>query len=339
MLTICARQLEKQFVTYKKEAGLRGSLQSLFVRRPIVHSAVKSFDLDAHRGEIIGLLGPNGAGKTTLMKMFTGIIVPTSGQLEILGFEPARRDRRFRKRIALVMGQKSQLWWDIPAMDSFLLLQKYYEIPEAEFRQRLNELATLLEVEPMLRIHVRKLSLGERMKMELMASLLHQPEILFLDEPTIGLDLIAQANIRRFLVEYHQRHRPTILLTSHYMADVEALCQRIVLILKGEKKFDGSISTFGEILGREKMVKFRFSDPDVRKDSSWNALSPRWSEDGLSVELRIPEENLRETCAKILQRYPVTEFQTEKMPIERVMSTLMANPHLLDSPAPAGAPS
>jgi len=222
--------LKKEFRTYRKPPGVWGSLSSLFFRKYEFNKAVDDFDLQVEPGEIVGLLGPNGAGKTTLMKMFSGIIVPSSGQVRVLGFEPWKRDRTFRQKIALVMGQKAQLDWDIPAMDSLLLLQRYYEISEGDFSKRLGNLSEILGVSQLLHIHVRKLSLGERMKMELMASLLHRPEIIFLDEPTIGLDLIAQKSIRKFLLEYHQLHKTTIILTSHYMADVEALCPRIVLI-------------------------------------------------------------------------------------------------------------
>jgi ABC-2 type transport system ATP-binding protein len=280
-------------------------------------------------GEIIGLLGPNGAGKTTLMKMFTGIIVPSSGTLEVLGYRPHERDKEFRKKISLVMGQKSQLWWDIPAMDSFLLLQKYYEIPKKNFNERVAYLSDLLEVKKYLHIHVRKLSLGERMKLELMASLLHDPEIIFLDEPTIGLDLLAQENIRDFIKAYHQEHRVTLILTSHYMADVAALCKRLVLIFEGKKRYDGSIENFEKFLGQAKMVSFTFSKTQEPMDPIWEGLDATWSAAKDYVELRIAEEDLRSISTKILAEKEVIEFSTEKMPIERVMKTLLNNPELL----------
>lgn len=227
------------------------------------------------------------------------------------------------------MGQKSQLWWDIPAMDSFLLLQKYYEIPDTQFQKRVKEMADILQVEPLLQVHVRKLSLGERMKMELMASLLHNPEIIFLDEPTIGLDLVAQENIREFIKEYHRTHNVTIYLTSHYMADVQALCKRLVLIFKGEKHFDGPIGEFENILGRDKIVSFNFSEAQNPNEPLWMKLDPKWNEFMDQVELKIPENDLRETTQKILDHKSVIDFHTEKMPIERVMKALMANPDIL----------
>ncbi|MEZ0369338.1 MAG: ATP-binding cassette domain-containing protein, partial [Candidatus Sericytochromatia bacterium] len=233
------------------------------------------------------------------------------------------------RRIALVMGQKSQLWWDIPAMDSFLLLQKYYEIEDAAFRKRLGELTELLSVAELLRVHVRKLSLGERMKMELMACLLHQPEILFLDEPTIGLDLVAQNKIRAFILAYQREHGTTVILTSHYMADVDALCQRIVLVLGGRKRFDGGIREFEAVLGKQKYVSVDFSAPVDPGLAIWQPLDPQWNEESTRVELRIPEAQLRELGIAILQDFPVSDFSTEKLPIERVMNQLLSDPQLL----------
>ncbi len=321
--------LTKEFRTYKKQPGFLGTLKSFFVREQILNRAVDHFDLLLEPGALVGLLGPNGAGKTTLMKMLTGIIVPSSGKMKVLGFTPSERKLQFRRKIALVMGQKNQLWWDIPAMDSFLLLQKYYEIADGDFKKRVGFLSEMLDVEKVLHIHVRKLSLGERMKLELMASLLHEPEVIFLDEPTIGLDLVAQKNIRDFLRVYQEERQTTILLTSHYMADVEALCSRIVLILGGKKRFDDSITKFSQILGREKFVTFTFERGVDQTSEIWKSHDPKWKFEGRQVELRIPEERLRELSATILNQYPVVDFHTEKMPIERVMSTLISNPHLL----------
>ncbi len=323
------RGLGKDFRQFKKEPGLMGSLKTFFTRSYDIKPAVKAFDLCIEPGEMIGLLGPNGAGKTTLMKMFTGIIVPSYGELKVFGHTPFQREQSFRKKIALVMGQKSQLWWDIPAMDSFLLLQKYYEIPHADFKRRLNELSSLLEVEPLLKVHVRKLSLGERMKMELMACLLHQPSVLFLDEPTIGLDLVAQRNIRDFIADYQQKNKTTVILTSHYMADVDALCSRIVLVLAGEKRYDGKITDFANILGREKVLSIGFRDPLGSEQKIGEGFDPQWNESRTRVDLRIPEDKVRELAIKVLEDYPVTEFSLEKMPIERVMSALLANPKIL----------
>lgn len=320
--------LTKQFKSYKKKPGIKGSIESFFNREYTVKKAVDGFNLEIKKGEIIGLLGPNGAGKTTLMKMFTGIIVPTEGELKIVGHEPWERKKDFKKRIALVMGQKSQLWWDIPAMDSFLLLQKFYELSDEEFTERLNYMADILNIRDLLHVQIRKLSLGERMKMELMASLLHNPDVIFLDEPTIGLDLVAQESIREFVLDFHRKNGTTIIITSHYMADVQALCDRLVLIFDGQKAYDGPLETFEKILGTEKTVSFTFESA-IPACGFIDKFDGEWSEDRTQVDLRVPEEELREVGKKVLELHPVTEFATEKMPIERVMKTLMTNPEVL----------
>jgi len=327
---IKANKLYKNFRSYKKESGLIGSINSFFNRTYVEKSAVENFNLEIERGKIIGLLGPNGAGKTTLMKMFTGIIVPSSGDLSILGHHPWSREKEFRQKIALVMGQKSQLWWDIPAMDSLELLQRYYEIDGQSFQKKVKKMSELLQVDHLLKVQIRKLSLGERMKMELMASLLHGPEILFLDEPTIGLDLIAQENIRKFIKEYHELNNCTIILTSHYMADVQALCEDLVLIFNGQKKYDGNIHDFEKILGVEKNISFTFKKPQTFNDYL-NQFDPKWNENRTSVSLRVPIEDVQQVGITVLQNYSPIEFNTEKMPIERVMKTLMEQPELLDN--------
>ena len=325
---IFSEGLNKNFKIYKKPPGFVPSLKSLFFRKYQEKQAVNSFDLHIPKGKIVGLLGPNGAGKTTLMKMFTGIIIPSSGSLKVLGYTPSKRERAFRKKIALVMGHKSQLWWDLPAMDSFNLLKRYYEISEKDFKQRVNELSELLNVKHILNVHVRRLSLGERMKVELMSSLLHSPEVIFLDEPTIGLDLIAQNNIRNFLKQYHKKTGTTILITSHYMADIDALCSELILIINGVKRFDGSINQFENLLGSEKIVNFTFSKPIELENGVWHQFKANWNHDKTQVELSIPEKQMREVSQKILSEYPVCDFNTDKMPIERVMKALLENPEL-----------
>ncbi len=326
---IACRNLSKSFRIFEKKPGLSGSLRQLFKREYRSSHAVDSFNLEIGKGEFVGLLGPNGAGKTTLMKMLTGIIVPTSGEALVAGHQPSKREIPFRKKIALVMGQKSQLWWDIPAMDSFLLLQRYYEIEEKAFRKRLGDLSELLGVTNLLNVHIRKLSLGERMKMELMACILHEPDVVFLDEPTIGLDVIAQKNIREFLGSYQKQKNITVVLTSHYMADVQSLCNRIVLILDGKKRFDGSRSEFEDILGREKSISLRFEHAPNIDDHAWSKMDPKWSNNNFQVELRIPEATMRQTLADILLRFPVIDVVSEKMAVERVMETLLKRPELI----------
>ena len=321
--------LTKVFKTYHKAEGLRGSLRSLVARRYVDKVAVCEFSLTIEPGEIVALLGPNGSGKTTLMKMLTGIIVPSAGEMAVCGHVPFDREKQFRKKIALVMGQKSQLWWDIPAMDSFRLLSRYYEIDPNWFKRRMDELVEALQVQGILHVHVRKLSLGERMKLELIASLLHRPEVIFLDEPTIGLDLMAQENIRAFIKKYHQQHHCTIILTSHYMVDVEALCERLVFMFNGEKYFDGKLARFANILGQKKCVNFHFKHPQDKQLPFWQNYQPIWDEQGTQVKLHLEVAELSQVSCKVLADYPVSDFFTEKSAIEKVVRTLMENPQII----------
>lgn len=251
---IRVRGLRKTFRVHQKEPGLKGSLKALFSREWQEVHALKGVDLDVEAGEIVGLVGANGAGKTTLVKALAGIIHPTSGTAEVLGFTPWERRNAFRRQIALIMGQKAQLWWDLPAGDGFLLLREIYQIPDDRFRANLDALTLALQVEDKLKVQIRRLSLGERMKMELIAALLHQPKVVYLDEPTIGLDLTAQRAIREFILDYRRRESPAMLLTSHYMEDIEKLCRRIVLVAKGEIVYDGSVSALVSNYAKHKVL-------------------------------------------------------------------------------------
>lgn len=235
------RGLAKTYRTHRKAPGLWGSVRGLFRRGTIEKHAVADVSFDVAAGEIVGLVGPNGAGKTTVVKMLAGIVHPTAGQIHVLGHEPWKRENAYRSRIALVMGQKQQLWWDLPAADSFDLLREIYRIPPQRYRATLDELVEALAVGPYLTVPVRRLSLGERMRMELVAALLHRPDVVFLDEPTIGLDLTAQRAIREFLLDYQRRVQPAVILTSHYMEDIERLCPRIVILREGRIVFDGPL--------------------------------------------------------------------------------------------------
>ena len=326
---ISCQSLSKTFRVYKKNPGWSGLFKTFFNRQWVDKQAVKDFTLNIEQGEFVGFLGPNGAGKTTLIKMFTGLIEPTSGSLEVLGFTPYSRQSAFRQKLSLVMGQKFQMFWDLPAIDSLLLFQRYYQIPHDLFKKRLDYFCDILNIGDLLNINIRKLSLGERMKFELVSCLLHKPEIIFLDEPTLGLDLIAQKNVRNFLQDYHSEHKPTIILTSHYMADIDALCPRIVLIMNGEKFFDGSVNKFVNILGPGKLVTFFFKKPITEFNSDFLKFNPEWSEDRKQATLLIPFQDLPTVFNDILQRFPVGDFHTEKLPIERVTHMLFNNPKLL----------
>lgn len=242
MNTISVKHLSKYYKVYKKEAGFLGSLRSLYNRTYEEVKAVDDISFSIEEGELIGFIGPNGAGKTTTLKCLSGLLYPSQGEVKVLGYTPFERKNQFLKQISLVMGQKNQLWWDLPAMETLLLNKEIYEIPDDHFKKIIGELSRLLDVESILQIPVRKLSLGQRMKMELIAALVHSPKILFLDEPTIGLDVVMQKNLRDFIKEYNKRYKATIILTSHYMGDVEALCKRVIIINHGKILFDGLLS-------------------------------------------------------------------------------------------------
>jgi ABC-2 type transport system ATP-binding protein len=250
--------LTKDYTFFEKEEGLRGSVRALFVRKMKTRRAVADFSFVLEAGGIVGLMGPNGAGKTTLIKMLAGILQPTAGSARVLGFDPARAVDAYKKQFALVMGQKSQLWWDLPATDTFLLNQAIYEIPEVDFRARLGLYAEMFAVGELLKVPVRQLSLGERMKMELIASLLHGPKVLFLDEPTIGLDAIAQRQIRELVRQVNRERGVAVLLTSHYMEDIRSLCSRVMVIRRGEKIYDGALDALLDRYKETMTVTLRF---------------------------------------------------------------------------------
>lgn len=252
---IQVNNLSKCFKVHKKQPGFLGSVKSLIKRDYIQKHAIKDLNIDIQEGEIVGLIGSNGAGKTTLTKILSGIIHPSGGQVSVLGFNPWERNNQYRSQMAVIMGQKAQLWWDLPAMDGFLLLKEIYQIDEKEFHESIKELSSLLEIKDELNIQVRRLSLGERMKVELMAALLHKPKIIFLDEPTIGLDIRAQKTIRQFLKEYRKKYNPTMILTSHYMDDIEELCERIIILKKGQKIYDDTIVNLHQKFAKNKMIK------------------------------------------------------------------------------------
>jgi len=261
MTIIKTKNLNKTYERFEKEEGLKGSIKSLFHRKKITKEAVSSFDLEIAEGEFVGLIGPNGAGKTTLIKMLTGIIAPTAGELSVLGYIPNELKSAYKKQYAVVMGQKSQLFFELTAADSFLLFKEIYNIPEDEYRKNLAYFIELFQVQEFMNVQVRTLSLGERMKMELIAALLHSPKILFLDEPTIGLDAMAQKQIRSFLKQVNIEKKTTIILTSHYMEDIKSLCKRCVVVNGGKKIYDGDLTTLFEQYQTHKVIKISFPEP------------------------------------------------------------------------------
>ena len=272
--------LTRIFRTYKKQPGFWGGVRGLFHREYEETAAAKDVSFRIAEGEFVGFLGPNGAGKTTTLKMLSGLIFPTSGSARVAGHDPTRRENAYRRIFALVLGQKNQLWWDLPAIESFNLLRAIYALPPDQYRATLDELVSLLGVGPKLNVMVRELSLGERMKMELIAALLHRPRVLFLDEPTIGLDVVSQKNVRQFLRDYNRRHRVTILLTSHYMADVTALCKRVIVIDHGKLLYDGDLKALAE------KIAAAAKDNPLKLESAPRAVSVAESAESLPYSSR-----------------------------------------------------
>ena len=322
--------LTRVFRTYKKRPGFWGGVRGLFNREFAETRAADDINFTIGEGEFVGFLGPNGAGKTTTLKMLSGLIYPTSGTARVAGFDPTKRENAYRRIFALVLGQKNQLWWDLPAIESFLLLRHIYGLPADQYRQTLDELVDLLGVREKLNVMVRELSLGERMKMELIAALLHRPRVLFLDEPTIGLDVVSQKAVRQFLRDYNRRHRVTILLTSHYMADIKELCERVIVIHKGKKIYDGALDRLEAGSGsRKKIITFlpALSGVEGAKTGSfpdaWQSTygATTRADDGKFI-LRVPGENIAAVSQEILSTGPVADITIEDVPLEDVIAEL-----------------
>jgi ABC-2 type transport system ATP-binding protein len=319
MSIIEVRQLTKSYRVYKKREGLGESIRGLFKREYKEVEAVRSIDLDVQQGEFVAFLGPNGAGKTTTLKLLSGVINPTSGSAEVMGFVPWQRKNEYRRRFALVMGQKNQLWWDLPAQESYRLHQQIYGVPLEQFESRMAELTDLLDVGRLLSQPVRELSLGERMKMELIAALLHSPEVLFLDEPTIGLDVIAQHNIQQFLRYYQDKRKITILLTSHYMKDVAALCKRVVIIAGGRIEYDGSLAGIIDKFSGFKIITLQFAEghcPDL------SALGEVLDETWPKARIRVARGEVPRILAEVLRDNPIEDVAVEDLPLEEVIAEL-----------------
>jgi len=313
-------RLKRYYRVHHRRPGMWGALVSFFHREYTYVRAVDDISFSLGAGEIVGFLGPNGAGKTTTLKVLSGLLYPTAGRVSVLGFEPFRREKDFLKQITLVMGQKNQLIWDLPAADTFLLNKEIYEIPDDEYRATLAELDELLELGPLMTKQVRKLSLGERMKCELAAALLHRPRVLFLDEPTIGLDVTMQAKIREFIAEYNRRHGATILLTSHYMADVTALCERVIIIHHGRLIYDGPLQTLAERTAPYKVLTITFRSP-VPREVLQN-LGHVVQYEALRVTLHVPREETAKRAAQLLAQAQVEDVTIEDPPIEEVIATI-----------------
>jgi len=324
MPLIEVQNLTKTFRTYKKLPGFSGAVRGLFHRKYEQTIAVKDINFSAEEGEFVGFLGPNGAGKTTTLKMLAGLLYPTSGSANVLGYVPWKRDDGYRRQFALLLGQKNQLWWDLPARESLELNSKIYGIDEKHFQRTVAELTELLSVQDKLNVMVRELSLGERMKMELIAALLHQPKVLFLDEPTIGLDVVSQKTVREFLRAHNARRKTTILLTSHYMADIQELCQRVVIIDHGKIFFDGKLSEVVDRFADFKVIT-------IACDSAQNCSGAQLSKYGEVTEqnphhikLKVKRDRVIPVCKALLDELPVSDIDIQEVPIEDVIRQIFA---------------
>ena len=322
MSIIEIENLSKSYRVYQKQEGLFASIRGLFRREYREVHAVRNINLTVEEGEFVAFLGPNGAGKTTTLKLLSGVINPNSGTAKVIGHVPWQRENEYRRKFSLVMGQKNQLWWDLPAQESFRLNQHIYGVPLKEFEQTRDELTELLDVTRLLGQPVRELSLGERMKMELIAALLHKPEVLFLDEPTIGLDVVAQHKIQHFLKSYQQNRKNTILLTSHYMKDIEALCKRVVIIANGSIYHDGSLDAIVDKFSGDKIVTLHLVD-----DASLNSLHelPNVIEiDEPKIKFRVDRDQVGAVLSRILSAHAVEDVIVEDPPLEEVISKVFS---------------
>lgn len=323
MATLSVSHLSKHFRIYKKEAGFMGSIHSFFKRTYETSKAVDDISFTIEQGELVGFIGPNGAGKTTTLKCLSGLIYPTSGEIQVLGHTPFDRNYDYLRSISLVMGQKSQLWWDLPPMESYLLYKEMYEISNGQFKKMLDELVELLDLKDVLAVQVRKLSLGQRMKCELVAQLLHSPKILFLDEPTIGLDIVMQQKIRSFIREYNKKYNATILLTSHYMDDVKELCKRIIIINHGHILYDGDLDAVVSKHTQLKRILVVFEKPIIR--SELEKQGKIISVEGQNATIEVSKDKIASATGYILSHYPVIDLTIEEPQIEEIISAIFSS--------------
>lgn len=317
---ISISKLAKHYQVPERQAGLKAAAKGLFKRTYKKVKAVDGISFDIQPGEVVGFLGPNGAGKTTTLKMLSGLLHPTSGEVSVLNYEPAKRSHDYLRQITLVMGNRNQLSWDLPALDSFDLQRSIYSIPTDDFKRTRDEFIELLDLKELVQKPIRNLSLGERMKMEIVGALLHKPKILFLDEPTLGLDVTMQKRIRTFIAEYNKRYGATVLLTSHYMADVEALCKRVIVIHHGRLLFDGDLSALVEKFSAFKTVGFTLDNPATDLSQYGEVVSV----DGSRITLRVPKEKTSAVTSRLLNDLAVEDLTVEAMPIEDVIESVFS---------------
>lgn len=323
MSTIKVHHLRKIFWQDRREPGFWGGVKSLFSREKIEIEAVKGISFEIREGEFVGFVGPNGAGKTTTLKMLSGILHPTAGEAEVLGFIPWKRQHVFQRQFSLVMGQKNQLWWDLPVVESFEFNRAVYEIPQNIFDEQKEKLVSLLEISHLLETQVRKLSLGERMKCELAAALLHKPKVLFLDEPTIGLDVVSQKSLRDFLITYNRTERATIILTSHYMEDIRRLCKRVMIIDHGELIYDGNYRELIERHADTKTIEMILSEPISRGTLERFGTITDFRD--TSCRLTVPRKRVTEVTTELLKEFPVDDISIHEETMEEVVRGIFMN--------------
>lgn len=326
MSAVSARNLTKFYRTYKKSPGLWGAVKGLAIREYTQSRAAEDINFEIEEGEFVGFLGPNGAGKTTVLKMLSGLLNPTSGEARVLGYVPWERNNAFKKQFSLLMGQKNALWWDLPARESLELNRAIYGIEKSLFRKTVGDLTEMLGVASKLDVMVRELSLGERMKMELIAALLHQPKVLFLDEPTIGLDVTSQKIVRDFLRTYNETHSVVTMLTSHYMQDIEHLCQRVIIIDAGRIFFDGPLSQIIDRFATHKILSLTIADSASDGLDTLSRFGKMEREQNL-VRLTLPRNKVTEVCRDVLATYSVTDISIQEMPVEEVIRELFREQH------------
>ncbi len=326
------RGLTKIYRTYRKESGLRGSIKGLVRRKYDEIRAADDVTFTIEEGELVGFLGPNGAGKTTVLKMLSGLLNPSSGDASVLGFVPWERSNEMKRQFSLVMGQKNALWWDLPAQESLELNRAIYGIDRDRFKKVVGGLSELLDVRDKMNVMVRELSLGERMKMELISALIHEPRVLFLDEPTIGLDVVSQKRVREFLRLYNSEHRIVTMLTSHYMQDIEELCDRVIIIDHGKIFFDGPLNSIIDRFSGYKIISLTFEGPGER---DFSALGEVVQQTPVSVQLKVPRAKVTETCRRVLEGCAVIDINVQELPVEEVIRQLFGERDTLRDAAEA----
>src|SRR5258707_1647263 len=334
MPAIEASNLTKIYRTYRKERGLWGAIKGLVRRRYDETRAADQVSFQIEEGEFVGFLGPNGAGKTTVLKMLSGLLNPTGGDARVLGFVPWERRNEMKRQFSLLIGQKKSLWWDLPAQESLELNRAIYGIDRVRFKKVVDGLSELLEVQDKMNVMVRELSLGERMKMELISALIHEPRVLFLDEPTIGLDVVSQKRVREFLRIYNEKHHIVTLLTIHYMQDIQELCHRVLIIDHGKIFFDGPLA---ETVRRFPVFKFRSLTFEIEGTRDLSAFGEVTEQTPVSVQLKVPRAKVTETCRELLEACDVSDITVQEVPVEEVIRQLFGERHESHASAEAAA--